>query len=148
MDSIISDITLYISKFATFPQQDEVISVDCSSSIVIISTSCGRCTYLNTKGKVDCEMCGNALRIFPSNEIVDLTVEEVMTTDDVSAAQTTFFGDDEGDFEETEVPKEGFEVIDEIPVLEVSGRRFGDTSKKGKNKFCGKVLSKSIARGG
>ena len=148
MDSIISDLKVYILQCSsTLSMDDDVIALPTpSSNVILSSTSCSRCTFINVIGRLDCEICGNALRVAqPSQSVIDLTVEEVEVEAvlDPMSAPTLGTNDIDCDIEgeeDVELSSFGVEARDqEILVIEVSGRRFGSTSKRGKNKFCGEI---------
>lgn len=132
----------YILRFATIDEEVGVICLDTTSSDVIRTwTCCSRCTYINSKGRLDCEVCGNALRNIESAKVIDLTEdEENAMFDPIPAEVLVAEVMDDCDFEWGEFSATGVDDSDqEIVVLEVNGRRFGDTSKRGKNRFCGGV---------
>ena len=136
------DISTYFS-FHTEMKSKVVIIDEHSPGYTTVNISCAVCTFRNIEGRTKCDMCGAALQLIDVAEVVDLTADEVQSEDVLLSIQPESCDNEdlhvceEDDFLTIGIDSSRIQEGD-VSVLEVSGRRFGDTKKRGKNTFCGK----------
>ena len=137
------DISTYFS-FHT-EMKSKVVIIDENSPSTTLNVSCAVCTFRNIEGRTKCDMCGAALQLLAIAEVVDLTADEVQSEDALLSIQPeSCDNEDLHVYEEEDFLTTGIDssrIQGDVSVLEVSGRRFGDIKKRGKNTFCGKKTS-------
>ena len=134
-------------------------------------TVCSKCTYLNTPSSTTCDICLTPLLIpesdegMPSSGPIDLVSDgeedhiEVFSRDEIRMSSSPLGDDkysrdkcgflpddvdDENSLSEQETQILGIKngnIESAIKVLTIKARRFGSTSKRGKNVFCGILFS-------
>lgn len=127
-----------------------------SGSDIAFNPSCTVCTYRNQAGYQYCAMCESPLcplqvevmeATSVAGGVIDLTAGDsdgggplldsapliaVGEEDALSSADLSLIG------------LAGTNQESEVVVLEITARRFGDTSRRGKNKFCGVIRPSMI----